>query len=112
GKDFGNISLAANKVFVEVPARNLLRSRLGRPFVEGMGIRSLDDNLARDREGDAVMLLCRLGDLLGPARFLSTEIVGGHADDDEAAIAKLAPQFLQAGKLRGEAALRARVDDK
>jgi len=70
----------------------------------------LHDDLGGDREGDAVLVLRRLGDLLGPARLLSAEIVGGHADDDEPAVAKLAPQLLQAGILRGVAALRGGVD--
>src|SRR5689334_9437660 len=111
GKDLRNISLTADQVFVEVPARNLLGPRLGRPFVEGMRIRSLHDHLAGDRERDAVVML-RLGDLLGPAGLLAAEIIGGHADDDKPAFAKLAPQFLQARILRGVAALRGGVDDE
>ena len=49
-------------------------------------------------------------DLVRSAGLLITEIVGGHADDHQSALAELGPQLLQAGILRGEAALRGGVD--
>ena len=38
---------------MEVPARNILRARLGGPFVDGMGVGSLHDGFCRDGEQEA-----------------------------------------------------------
>ena len=107
-----DIAVAANQVFVEVPARNILRPCLRRPFVERMRVRAFDHGLRRNREGDAVLVLRGLGDLASAARFLPAEIVGGNADDRQAATVKFGPQFLQAGILRRESAKRGGIDDQ
>ena len=52
------------------------------------------------------------GDFGLAAGFLAAEIVGGHAEDHQAAVMKLAPQFLQSAILRREAAERSGVDDQ
>ena len=112
GNDLGDIAVAADQIFVEVPARDILRPRFGGPFVERMRIRALHDGFCRDRKGNAILVLRGLRDLGRAAGLLSAEIVGGNADDHQAAVVKLGPQLLQSGILRREAAQRRRVDDQ
>jgi hypothetical protein len=40
GEHVGDIAVAADQIFVKVPARHILWSDIGRPFVERMRIRS------------------------------------------------------------------------
>jgi hypothetical protein len=54
GKDFREIAVTADQIFVKVPARNLVRPRLRRPFVEGVRVRPDNDGLGRDREGNPI----------------------------------------------------------
>src|SRR5262245_37829176 len=77
GEDIRNVAVAADQVFVEVPARNILRSCFRRPFVERVCVWPPDDSLGRDRKAD-MMLLRGRGDLAGAAGLLIAEIVGGH----------------------------------
>src|SRR5258705_11361392 len=60
GKYLGDIAVATYQIFVKVPARHLLRSRVGRPFVERMGIRALYHGLCRDRKGNSIVVLVYL----------------------------------------------------
>src|SRR5207302_2614579 len=101
---------AADHVFVEVPARNLPRPCLSRPFVEGMRLRPDYDGLGRDRKGNAVLAVRGLPDLARAARLLAAEIVRRHADDGKPALANLAPELLQPYILRSVAAQRGGID--
>src|SRR3984957_20164621 len=103
-KDLGEITVTANQILVKVPARNILRSRIGSPFVKGMRIRALHDRLGRNREGHSILVLRGFRDLGGAAGFLFSEIIGGNADNHQASIVEFGPQLLQPGILRGEAA--------
>ena len=85
---------------------------LGGPSVKWMSIRSDHNGLGRDREGNAVLVVRGLRDLAGAAGLLAAEIIGGYADHGEPALAKLAPELLQAGILRSVAAERSSVDDQ
>src|SRR5450830_52968 len=50
-------AVAADQIFMEIPARGLQRAFLCRPFVERMGIRALDRDIFGEREGDMVVTL-------------------------------------------------------
>jgi hypothetical protein len=88
---------------------------LGRePLEQGAGINILDVDLAHDGEGDAVVDLAELLDIVIGAGLLVAELVAGEAENDEVVWVLLVdglPQLLKAGVLRGEAALGGRVDD-
>src|SRR4029077_20226830 len=83
-----------------------------RPFVEWMRVRTTHHGLRRHRESDAVLMLRGLLNVLDAAGLLAAEIIGRDADDHQAARAEFAPELLQSGVLRGEAAERRRVDNE
>ena len=105
-------AVAADQIFVEIPPWRIERPLAVHPFVERMGIGTADLGLCGDREAGAVLVLRSLGDLGGVAGLLAAEIVGGDADDQEAAGPVARPQLLQPGILRGVAALGGSVDDE
>src|SRR5215472_18990241 len=94
-EDLRDIAVAADQIFVEVPLWHILWSRVGGPSVEGVRSGTDHDGLGRDREGNGILVLRGLRDLLRAAGLLAAEIVGGNADDRESAAVKLSPQFLQ-----------------
>src|SRR5215472_7169991 len=110
-EDLRDIAVAPDQVLMEVPLWHIPWSRVGGPPVEGVRSGTDHDGLGRDREGNGILVLRGLRDLLRAAGLLAAEIVGGNADDRESAAVKLSPQFLQSRILRGVAALRCRVDD-
>src|SRR5262249_23773694 len=110
GKYIGDIAVAADQVFVEVPLRHIPGPSFRGPFVEWMRVRPGHPGLGRDREGDAILVMGGLGDLGRATRFLAAEIVGGNADHAEAAALKFAPDLLQPRILRSVAAKRGGVD--
>src|SRR5450759_5106220 len=57
GKGRLQTAVAADQIFMEIPARGLQRAFLCRPFVERMGVRALDRDLFGEREGDMVVAL-------------------------------------------------------
>ncbi len=71
-----------------------------------------DGDFGEEREGDGVVGGAEFGDLLIGAWFLSGEVVGGEAEDDEAAILVGLVEGFECGVLRGEAALGGDVDDE
>src|SRR5258708_16992769 len=73
---------------------------------------AIDHRLGGDWEARAVLMFGGFGDFGGVARLLSAEIVGRHADDQQAAVAIARPQVLQSSILRGVAALAGGVDDQ
>src|ERR1700738_1271564 len=77
-KNLRDVAVAADQVLVKVPARDVLRPRLGGPFVERVGVRALDRGFCRDRKGNAMMLR-GAADFGGATRLLAAEIIGGNA---------------------------------
>src|SRR5215475_1434324 len=90
------MAVAANQIFVKIPAWGLERALAGGPFVEGMGVRPLHLRLGGERETDAVFAVRRLHDLGRAARLLAAKIVRRHADDHQPAFAVARPELLQA----------------
>jgi len=80
--------------------------------VERMLVRAGDGDLGKEWEGDGVVDGTELGDLLIGAGFLSGEVVGGKAEDDEAAIFVLLVEGFEGRVLRSEAALAGNVHDE
>src|SRR5262249_34219944 len=112
GKARRNHAVAADQILVEVPARPIERALRRRPFVEWVGAGAVDHGLSSDRKTGAVLMYGGFGDFGGVAWLLPAEIVGRHADDQQAAVTITRPQFLQPGILRSVAALGRRVDDQ
>src|SRR5438874_11174590 len=100
----GDIAIAADQIFVKVPARHILRSRVGRPFVERMGIRPVYGGFGRDWKGNSIVALRGLRDLGRAVGFLWPEVARGDTDHHQAPAPKLRPQFVQSGVLRRETA--------
>ena len=80
--------------------------------VEGVFVGAGDGDLGEEREGDGVVDGAELGDLLVGAGLLAGEVVGGEAEDDEAAVFVGLVEGFEGGVLRGEAALGGYVDDE
>jgi hypothetical protein len=76
------------------------------------GLRAVDVDLREHREGDAVIELAELLDLLLAAWLLAAELVAREAEHLEALAVQLAVELLEALVLRREAALACRVDDQ
>ena len=68
-KYLGDIAVATDQIFVKVPARNILRSRIGGPFVEWMRIRALYSGFRSDGKGDPILGLPFANVLLKSLRF-------------------------------------------
>src|SRR5690606_15239372 len=80
--------------------------------VERVAPLAVDLDLLGHREGDTVGGRAELGDLLRGAGLLAHELVAWHPEDGEAPVRVPFLQALQAGVLRGEAALRGDVDNE
>src|SRR5690606_14351193 len=80
------------------------------PGPQRMRIRPVHLDLGEHREIDPVVERAERLDLRLVARFLVPELVAGEAEHDQAALAVVGPQLLQARVLRREAALRGDVD--
>ena len=80
--------------------------------VERVLVGAGDGDLGEDGEGDGVVDGAEFGDFLVGAGLLLAEVVGGEAEDDEAAVFVLLVEGFEAGVLRGEAALGGDVDDE
>src|SRR5262245_44284248 len=106
------MSVAADQIFVKIPARRLERAFAGGPFVEGMRTRPLHLRLCGKRKADAVLAVCSLRDLGRAAGLLAAEIVRGYADDHQAALVVAPPELLQTGILGRVAAERGSIDDE
>src|SRR6476660_2023342 len=112
GKNRGDMAIAADEIFVKVPARRFERTLIRRPFVEGMRVRSLKLCFCSKREADAVFAVRRLYDVVRTAGLLAAEIVRRHTDDHQPALMIARPKLLQAGILGCVPAERSRVDDE
>jgi hypothetical protein len=80
--------------------------------VEGVFAGAGDGDLGEEGEGDGVVGGAELGDLLIGAGLLAGEVVGGEAEDDEAAVFVLLVEGFEGGVLGGEAALGGDVHDE
>lgn len=70
------------------------------------------DDFVEDGESDSEFHVAELFDLGVGAWLLSTELVGGEGEDEEALIFVFVIDFLEAGVLRGESTLGGDVDDE
>jgi hypothetical protein len=116
GEGVGRREAVLGGVVGEVFAPGAVRDVLGCGFDEG-GIERMfagagDGDLGEEGEGYRVFGGAEPGDLLVGAGLLAGEVVGGEAEDDEAAIFVLLVEGLEGGVLRGEAALAGDVHDE
>lgn len=81
-------------------------------LVERMGAGAVDIDLGEDGKGDAVIFAAEVADLFGGTGLLVAELVGGEAEDIEAAVFIGAIEEFEAGVLRREAALAGGIDDE
>lgn len=114
-----DLAVAADEELFKVPLDALeaeeARLLLLEPGPERAGAVAVDLGLLHDGEGDAVVDLAEALDLLVGPGLLGAELVAGEAEDDKVVrvlLLDLGPELLEAGVLRGEAALGGRVDDE
>lgn len=81
-------------------------------FVERRGAIALDGDFGVHGESDVVFAGAELLNFRIGAGLLATEVVGGEAEDDEALVFVFFVEGLEAGVLRGVAALAGDVDDQ
>ena len=79
------------------------------PLVQRVGVLAVDLDLGEHGERDAVLLLAEGGDLVLGAGLLPAELVAREPEDGEALVGIAVVDPLEAGVLRGEAALRCGV---
>src|SRR3979409_618653 len=104
------MTIAADQVFVKIPARGFERTLARCPFIEGMRVRALELCFRRERKTDFVFAVRGLYDGIGTSRLLATEIIRLTPDDPQPARVVARPKLLQTGILRCVAAERSRVD--
>ena len=78
---------------------------------DGMGVLAEDVDFFHQREGHAVVQAAELRNFFVAAGFLVFELVTGKAEDDQPLVLILLVEGFQAIVLRGEAALRSRVNN-
>ncbi len=71
-----------------------------------------DGDLGEERECHRILGGAELRDLFIRSRLLAGEVVGGEAEDGEAAVFELLIERFERGVLRGEAALAGDVDQQ
>ncbi len=120
-RDFGieareDFAVRADEKLGEIPtdiAAGLRINRfVGEVLIQRSHIAALDGDLGHHRKGDMVFGGAEGLDFLVGAGFLAAEIVGGDADDDEAAVLVFFIKGFQRGVLRREAAAAGDVDEK
>lgn len=107
----------AGEVVVEVEAEVVVfgfmaGKRAGEEVVERVGVFAVDANLGEHGKGDGVVGGAEGGDLGVGAGLLAGKVVGGEAEDDEAAVPVGLVQGFKLGVLRGEAAPGGHVHDE
>src|SRR5690606_36481067 len=111
-----HLSVAADQELGEVPLDRTEAQQAAplapEPGPQRMRAGAVDLDLGRHREIHPVVERAELLDLLLAARFLVAELVAGKPQHHQSAFAIVAPELLQAGVLRGEAALRGHVDEQ
>src|SRR5450830_453505 len=86
-----SVAVAADQVFMEIPARRLQRALDHRPLVERVGVLALDRDLFGERKGDVIFPMRGLADVAGAARLLAAEVVGRHGEHDQPLVAVARP---------------------
>lgn len=114
-----DLAVAADEELFKVPLDALEAHDAGllllEPLEEGVGGVAVDVNLLHDGEGDAVVDLAEVLDLVVGAGLLAAKLVTGEAEYDKVVAVLLLDvlvELLEAGVLRGEAALGGGVDDE
>jgi len=112
-----NGAIGADEELLKVPLDHLqahdARLLLLQPLVYGGGLAAVYINLAKNREGDAVVDLAKLLDLVVGAGVLRAELVTGEADDGEfvtMCLLYVLIELFKALELRCEAAFGSSVD--
>ena len=107
-----DLAVLADEELFKVPLDPLEAHEAGllvlEPDEEGVRVVAVDVGLLHDGEGDAVVELAEALDVVVGAGLLAAELVAGEAEDDKVVAVLLAHglvQGLEAGVLRGEAAL-------
>lgn len=114
-----NVAVAADEELFKVPL-DALEAHDARllplhPLVERVRVVAVHFGLAKDGEGDAVVDLAEVLDLVVGAGLLRAELIARESEDGEVvavACAQVLVQLLEALVLRRQAALRRRIDDK
>ena len=112
-------AICADQKLLKVPPDPLQAKRTGllglEPLEQRAGVLAVDIHLGHDGEGDAVIDLAKLLDVIVGAGLLVAELVAGEAEDDKfvgvLGIDRL-PERLKLLVLRSKAALGGRVDDQ
>src|SRR5882672_6381635 len=113
GREYGgDTAVAADQIFMEVPAWYLKRALGGGPFVEWMQVGAAHLGLGGEWKAHAVFIVRGVHDVDWCAGLLAAEIVRGHADDFQPLAVVARVELLQAGELRRVAALRGGIDDE
>jgi hypothetical protein len=114
-----DLSITANEELLKVPLDALETEETSllvlEPGPEGVGVVTVDLGLLHDGEAHAVVDLAELLDVIVGAGLLAAELVAGEAEDDKVLRVlglEVGPELLEAGVLRGEAALGSCVDDE
>ena len=68
-EDIGDVAVAADQVFMKVPARYILRPSLGGPLIERVRVGALHGRLGSDGKGDAMVLGVLLISLAPPGSW-------------------------------------------
>ena len=114
-----DLAVPADEKLLKVPLNHLEAHEAGllllEPFEDGVGAVAVDVNLLHDGEADAVVELAELLDLIVGARLLAAKLIAREAQDGKVIrvlLLEILVELLEAGVLRGEAALGGRVDDE
>jgi hypothetical protein len=82
-----DLAVTTDEELLEVPLDTLYAEEAGllvlQPLPDGLGLFTVDLNLAKDGEGDAVVDLAELLDLIVATGILAAKLVAGEAEDDE-----------------------------
>jgi len=107
-----NLAVLVNKELLKVPLDALETHETGllllEPLKQGLGLVTVDISLSEDGEGDAVVELAELLDVIVAAGVLTTELVARDADDLKVVrvgCLDLLVELLEALELRSETAL-------
>lgn len=114
-----DLAIPANEELLKVPLDALQAKNTGLLLLQPLenwvcGV-AVDVDLAEDGEGDAVVNLAEALNLLVGARLLAAKLVAREAEDDKVIgvlLLDVLVELLEAGVLRGEAALGGGVDDE
>src|SRR5690242_337237 len=99
------MSVVADQVFVEIPARRFERTLARRPLVERVRGGAFDGRFGGKRKFHAVLVMRSMHDVDWCTRFLAAEVVRRYADHHQSLVVIARIKLLQAGELRRVSAL-------